>query len=105
MFSPVEAKCVRKPSHQHLPSLLYIQHPIKVENIGTEFEEIILQHLIFEQIGIGISYTHYAVVQPKKVVLAPARYKTSSQPWPLTVEMPPYRPTRGVAPCADASDR
>jgi len=32
--------------------------------------------------------THYAVVQPEKVVRAPARYKTPSQPWPPTAEMP-----------------
>jgi hypothetical protein len=31
----------------------------------------------------------YAVVQPEKVVRAPASYKTPSQPWPPTTEMPP----------------
>jgi len=49
--------------------------------------------------------THYAVVQLEKVVRAPAAsYKTPSQPWPLTAEMPPQGPTRGIAPRADASD-
>ena len=51
MFSPVEAKCVWKPSHQHFPSLLYVQRSIKVENNGTDFEGIVLQHLLIKQIG------------------------------------------------------
>ncbi len=42
--------------------------------------------------------THYAMVQPEKVVRAPASYKTPSQPWPPTAEIPPERPTRGIAP-------
>ena len=33
--------------------------------------------------------THYAIVQPEKVVRAPAGYKTPSQPWPPMAEMPP----------------
>jgi hypothetical protein len=32
--------------------------------------------------------THYAVVQPEKVVRTPADYKTPSQPWPPMAEMP-----------------
>jgi len=48
--------------------------------------------------------THYAMVQPEKVVRAPANYKTPSQLWPPTAEMPPERPTRGIAPRSDASD-
>jgi len=48
--------------------------------------------------------THYVVVQPEKVVRAPARYETPSQPWPPPAEIPPYRPTQGFVPHADASD-
>ena len=38
---------------------------------------------------LAIPTMPWSVVQPEKVVRAPARYKTQSQPWPPTAEMPP----------------
>jgi hypothetical protein len=51
MFAPVEAKCARKSSHQHFPSLLYVGHPIKVEDIRSCLQGIVLHHLLVKQIG------------------------------------------------------